>query len=119
MKFKKAFAWILAVAMVITLMPSMAFATSTNTVKAVPTVASNSEMPETSISVEVKDSNWDDNGTMKPQTIRLNFTNAKWTNNPSEGNVTSGSAIQAKGADVLKISDTSRSNLSFSKIDYI
>jgi len=116
MKFKKAFAWILAVAMVITLMPSMAFATSTNTVKAVPTVASNSEMPETSISVEVKDSNWDDNGTMKPQTIRLNFTNAKWTNNPSEGNVTSGSAIQAKGADVMKISDTSRSNLSFSKV---
>ena len=88
MKFKKAFAWILAVAMVITLMPSMAFATSTNTVKAVPTVASNDEMPETSISVEVKDNNWDNNGTMRPQTIRLNFTNAKWAKNPTEGAIT-------------------------------
>lgn len=101
MKFKKAFAWILAVAMVITLMPSMAFATSTNTVKAVPTVASNSEMPATSISVEVKDTDWNDGATMRDQTIKLNFTNAKWNKNPkTEGASISpdGSFIEAVGA---------------------
>ena len=41
MKFEKAFAVILAVAMVITLMPTMAFATTSNNISGVKTVAEN------------------------------------------------------------------------------
>lgn len=123
MKFKKAFAWILAVAMVITLMPSMAFATSTNTVRAVPTVASNEEMPETSISVEVKDNNWNENGSMKSQTIKLNFTNAKWTKNPTEGAI-SANVITPDVANPTKnfrisVDGDTATNATFSKVNVV
>ena len=55
MKFKKAFAVILAVAMVITLMPTMAFASTTNTVSKVYKVAADEEMPTVQINMSCHD----------------------------------------------------------------
>lgn len=123
MKFKKAFSVILAVAMVITLMPSMAFATSTNTVKAVPTVASDDGMPEISIDLEVKDaSGWKDstNDTTK-QAIKLNFNNAEWDTVPkgkdSAGNDYNFITETVSGSSVLKIADDKKFTISGSDSD--
>ena len=90
MKTKKALAVILAVVMTITLIPSMAFATSDSTVKAVPTVAANDEMPEISINIEVKDKEWT---TDDVQTVKFTFKNAKWTTNPTEGKIADASTV--------------------------
>jgi hypothetical protein len=81
MKFKKALAGILSAAMIVTLTPAMAFATSTNTVNAVPTVAEDESMPKVELNIEVKDANW---GTDE-QTIKLTFNNAKWSKKPETG----------------------------------
>ncbi len=81
MKIKKGLALILALAMIITLMPTMAFATTTNTVSKVVTVAAEDEMPATTINLETKDA-WDAD---EAQTIRLTLNNATWTNNPANG----------------------------------
>ena len=79
MKLKKALSGVLAAAMVVTLAPTMAFATTTNTVSSVPTVASSDNMPAVTLDLEVKDPNgW----TVDAQTIKLNLKNAEWDNKP-------------------------------------
>ena len=77
MKIKKGLALILALAMIITLMPTMAFATTTNSVSRVVTVAADAKMPKTTITLETKDA-WDI-GTENAQNIRLTLNNATWT----------------------------------------
>ena len=81
MKFKKAFAVILAVAMVITLMPTMAFATTSNNIAGVKTVAKNTVFSST-LELEVKGNpqNWNvdtTNGKITEE-VELNIDNAKW-----------------------------------------
>lgn len=79
MKIKKGLALILALAMIITLMPTMAFATTTNTVSRVVTVAADEEIPSaTTINLETKDV-WSNTTS---QTIRLTLSNATWTEDP-------------------------------------
>ncbi len=84
MKLKKALSGVLAAAMVVTLAPTMAFASTTNSVASVPTVKSDAKIPaETVITLTVKDTaGWDTN---EGQKIKLTLSNAKWANNP-DGN---------------------------------
>lgn len=81
MKFKKAFAVILAVAMVITLMPTMAFATTSNNISGVKTVAKNTPFSST-LELEVKGNpqNWNLDTTtgMITEEVTLDVDNAKW-----------------------------------------
>lgn len=80
MKLKKALSGVLAAAMVVTLAPTMAFATTTNTVSSVPTVASSDNMPAVTLDLEVKDpTGW----TVDAQTIKFNLKNAEWDSKPS------------------------------------
>ena len=80
MKLKKALSGVLAAAMVVTLAPTMAFATTTNTVSSVPTVASSEKMPAVTLDLEVKDpTGWN---TSDVQTIKFNLKNAEWDKNP-------------------------------------
>ena len=80
MKLKKALSGVLAAAMVVTLAPTMAFATTTNTVSSVPTVAASDNMPAVTLDLEVKDpTGWD----ATEQTIKFNLKNAEWDKNPS------------------------------------
>ena len=82
MKFKKAFAVILAVAMVITLMPTMAFAATSNTVSGVQTIAKSTEF-DTTLELEVKNdpNNWEAVGNVITQEVTLSLDNAKWAFN--------------------------------------
>ena len=81
MKLKKALSGVLAAAMVVTLAPTMAFATTTNTVSSVPTVASSDNMPAVTLDLEVKDpTGWEMSDV---QTIKFNLKNAEWDKNPS------------------------------------
>ena len=80
MKIKKGLAAILALAMIITLMPTMAFAMTTNTVSKVVTVAAEDEMPATTINLETKDE-WKAD---KAQNIKLTLENATWTETPTK-----------------------------------
>ena len=80
MKLKKALSGVLAAAMVVTLAPTMAFATTTNTVSSVPTVAASDKMPAVTLDLEVKDpTGWD----ATEQTIKFNLKNAEWDSKPS------------------------------------
>lgn len=72
MKFKKAFAVILAVAMVITLMPTMAFASTTNTVSQVFNVAADEDMPV--VKLNLKATGKDNVGGI----FDLTLENAEW-----------------------------------------
>ena len=87
MKFKKAFAVILAVAMVITLMPTMAFATTSNNISGVKTVAKNTVFSST-LELEVKGNpqNWnvDTNGVITEE-VTLDIDNAKWYYTNADG----------------------------------
>lgn len=82
MKFKKAFAWILAVAMVITLMPSMAFASTTNSVASVPTVAADGKISTPiDLTLRVDDvAGWQANENQK---IKLTLENGTWDREPN------------------------------------
>lgn len=80
MKFKKAFAVILAVAMVITLMPTMAFAATSNTFSGVQTVAKNQNF-DSVLEFEVTNdpNNWATDSTNNiTQEVTLDVDNAKW-----------------------------------------
>ena len=81
MKLKKALSGVLAAAMVVTLAPTMAFATTTNTVASVPTVKSDATIPAaTDITLTVKDTaGWDKDESQK---IKLTLSNANWDTNP-------------------------------------
>lgn len=76
MKFKKAFAWILAVAMVITLMPSMAFASTSNASITVPTVSSDSTIGNNAI-ISMKNTS---GVPITNGTIKLTLENASFSN---------------------------------------
>lgn len=118
MKFKKAFAWILAVAMIISLMPSMAFAASTNTVAATPTVATETKMPPTSIKIEAKEA-W----ASKAQTIKLTFNNAEWTTKPAKNatnvlELADGTAVlEVSGAEFTELVGVSDNSVEFTLVD--
>ena len=81
MKLKKALSGVLAAAMVVTLAPTMAFATTTNTVASVPTVKSDATIPAaTDITLTVKDTaGWNKDESQK---IKLTLSNANWDTNP-------------------------------------
>lgn len=82
MKFKKAFAVILAVAMVITLMPTMAFAATTNTVTKVYKVAADETMPV--VKLNLKATGNDKVGGV----FDLTLDNAEWvTEDPTVSNI--------------------------------
>lgn len=106
MKLKKALSGVLAAAMVVTLAPTMAFASTTNTVASVPTVKSDAKIPAaTVLTLTVKDTaGWDTTG----QKIKLTLSNAKWANNP-DGNSKDSSTkedtsnITAGGNNVLTV----------------
>ena len=89
MKIKKGLALILALAMIITLMPTMAFATTTNTVSRVVTVGADDPITsDTLINLETKD-DWVVNASADPvqtgeQSIRLTLENAEWTGGAPE-----------------------------------
>ena len=57
MKIKKGLALILALAMIITLMPTMAFASTTNTVDKTYSVAADEDMPTVYIDLKVTSTN--------------------------------------------------------------
>ena len=112
MKFKKAFAVILAVAMVITLMPTMAFASTTNTVSKVYKVAADEEMPTVQINMKVSG----------PDAVKgifdLTLDNAEWsTEDPytdiidttgAAGTIKTGSSVQIvdENGDVVNATAT-------------
>lgn len=88
MKFKKAFAVILAVAMVITLMPTMAFASTTNTVSQVFNVAADEDMPV--VKLNLKATGKDNVGGI----FDLTLENAEWAvdGEPDANNIIDDSA---------------------------
>ncbi len=112
MKLKKALSGVLAAAMVVTLAPTMAFASTTNSVASVPTVKSDATIPAaTVITLTVKDTaGWTAN---EGQKIKLTLSNANWDTNP-DGAV--GSAITANTKDtnkkknVVSVSATKKDN---------
>ena len=113
MKLKKALSGVLAAAMVVTLAPTMAFASTTNTVASVPTVKSDAKIPAaTVLTLTVKDTaGWDTTG----QKIKLTLSNAKWAKNP-DGNSKDGSKndtnnITAGTDNVLTVSATKKDNV--------
>ena len=102
MKLKKALSGVLAAAMVVTLAPTMAFATTTNTVSSVPTVAASDNMPAVTLDLEVKDpTGWD----ATEQTIKLNLKNAKWDKNPNKAEE---NVLKADNKTVISASPTSK-----------
>ena len=102
MKLKKALSGVLAAAMVVTLAPTMAFATTTNTVSSVPTVAASDNMPAVTLDLEVKDpTGWD----ATKQTIKLNLKNAKWDKNPNKAEE---NVLKADDKTVISASPTSK-----------
>ncbi len=106
MKFKKAFAVILAVAMVITLMPTMAFAATSNTVSGVQTIAKSTEF-DTTLELEVKNdpNNWEAVGNVITQEVTLSLDNAKWAFNEDTSSKLSADAV-AGGAIEAKVTGT-------------
>ena len=103
MKLKKALSGVLAAAMVVTLAPTMAFATTTNTVSSVPTVASSDNMPAVTLDLEVKDpTGWE---VSDVQTIKFNLKNAEWDKNP---NKVDAGALKADDKTVISASSTSK-----------
>ena len=79
MKTKKALAVILALAMIITLMPTMAFATTSNTVSGVQTIAKSGEF-DTTLELEIKNDpkNWEKVDGQVTEEVTLTLDNAKW-----------------------------------------
>ena len=99
MKLKKALSGVLAAAMVVTLAPTMAFATTTNTVSSVPTVASSDNMPAVTLDLEVKDpTGW----TADAQTIKFNLKNAEWDKNPNKAE---DGVLKADSTPVISVSN--------------
>ena len=112
MKLKKALSGVLAAAMVVTLAPTMAFASTTNTVASVPTVKGDATIPtDTVITLTVKDTTgWNANESQK---IKLTLSNAKWDTNPDATDKTDASKITAtkngKSVDVLTVTPSAGS----------
>ena len=103
MKLKKALSGVLAAAMVVTLAPTMAFATTTNTVSSVPTVASSDNMPAVTLDLEVKDpTGWEMSDV---QTIKFNLKNAEWDKNPNKADA---GVLKADSKTVISASSTSK-----------
>ena len=103
MKLKKALSGVLAAAMVVTLAPTMAFASTTNTVASVPTVKGDATIPtDTVITLTVKDTTgWNENESQK---IKLTLSNAKWDTNPNAASTNKITATKnSKVVDVLTV----------------
>ena len=106
MKLKKALSGVLAAAMVVTLAPTMAFATTTNTVSSVPTVASSDNMPAVTLDLEVKDpTGWEMSDV---QTIKFNLKNAEWDKNPNKADA---GVLKADNKTVISASSTSKATI--------
>ena len=107
MKIKKGLALILALAMIITLMPTMAFASTDNGAVADSiTVKADSVMPEINTYLTAEQ-DWD----IKTIRISLSLENAEWAVNPDNA---SGNVITAEGDDVVTVgADQSVSNVKF------
>lgn len=123
MKFKKAFAVILAVAMVITLMPTMAFATTSNNISGVKTVAKNTVFAST-LELEVKGNpqNWnvDSNGDIIEE-VTLDIDNAKWYYGDSGSEETSSKlSADAFGVDTeaVKAKIVGNANITTAEVEY-
>jgi hypothetical protein len=96
MKFKKALAVILAVAMVITLMPSMAFAASTNSVVKTYTVAAGEDMPV--VAIDLKVTNTDGITSTAIQKLKITLDNAEWAvDKVDENNLVNAAAVSVGG----------------------
>lgn len=124
MKFKKALAGILSVAMVVTLMPATAFASSTNTVSKVSTVSEDEVLPEVSLDFEVRDSSgW----STLDQTITLNLDGAEWENGDNirqtyiggKGVIGDGRGTPSTVVDATFASDTAGSHYPISDSDMV
>ena len=76
MKIKKGLAAILALAMIITLMPTMAFASTTNTVDKTYSVAADEDMPTVNIDLKVTSTNGIAAG--ESNKFKLTLENAEW-----------------------------------------
>ena len=103
MKLKKALSGVLAAAMVVTLAPTMAFASTTNTVASVPTVKGDATIPtDTVITLTVKDTTgWKADESQK---IKLTLSNAKWDTNPDAAATNKITATKNNSAfDVLTV----------------
>ncbi len=110
MKLKKALSGVLAAAMVVTLAPTMAFATTTNTVSSVPTVASSEKMPAVTLDLEVKDpTGWD---TSDVQTIKFNLKNAEWDKNPETTDELK-AVMTATNANITELISVSNDSVEF------
>ena len=84
MKIKKGLAAILALAMIITLMPTMAFAATQNSVAKTYTVAADEVMPVVAIDLKVNDAL----GMSGANKFKLTLTNAEWAvDNPTTDNI--------------------------------
>ena len=87
MKIKKGLALILALAMIITLMPTMAFAATTNSVAKTYTVAADEDMPVVAIDLKVNDAT----GMSGANKFKLSLENAEWAvENPTTADLVEG-----------------------------
>ena len=82
MKIKKGLALILALAMIITLMPTMAFASTTNTVDKTYSVAADEDMPTVYIDLKVTSTNGIAAG--EENKFKLTLENAEWNAAPAD-----------------------------------
>ena len=99
MKIKKGLALILALAMIITLMPTMAFASTTNTVDKTYSVAADEDMPTVYIDLKVTSTNGI--AANEANKFKLTLENAEW-NVGSAGEVTDDNIFTS---NAVKITD--------------
>ena len=122
MKIKKGLALILALVMIITLMPTMAFAKTTNSVVKTYTVATDSDMPVVAIDLRADDSTGISANNVK---FRINLENAVWSTDdqPTAGNLLDTQTATATGeatnlALAFKDADSyGDAGLGFTKVD--
>ncbi len=105
MKIKKGLALILALAMIITLMPTMAFASTTNTVDKTYSVAADEDMPTVYIDLKVTSTNGI--AANEANKFKLTLENAEW-NVGNAGEVTDDNIFTS---NAVKITDQNGSDI--------
>lgn len=103
---KKSLAFVLAVAMMLTMIPASVFAATTNDVAKVPTVAAEGEF-ESVMSLELK-GNVDID---EPQRIRLSLENAEWDVNDNDA--TNVEDLEKEGAIEIEVNGTPATGVEF------
>lgn len=115
MKFKKALVVILALAMVVTLMPTAAFATTTNTVTKVPVIGADKPIGEASVTFEVKDSaGWTagtknvfevslENGTFDKVLANVDSTTGQYVAESAAAATSTGYSVKLDSVGVVKV----------------